>query len=290
MSAQEGPFAGLSSDHKSLISHWMETARLEILPTEGIVKKLVGIPTSRTLTITSPPQKPAKHTLNFADSLNRNCIGHIGIGKFKNAMELNRLLNEHPNDTFFMVAGDDPPKNPNFRDTMQGLNAIEIRKHGITRVDVAGYPQGHKDISQAALDQALREKQQFAQATGIQMDIVTQVCTDHQDFLHWLEDIRQKGITLPVRIGIPGAVNPETLVRFGLQFGFKNIQRMVARHPGLSAELTQQAIFGYNRDDLVANLALHIKPEHNISGLHIFTFNSVTNTQRWLEDSMHALR
>ena len=54
------------------------------------------------------------------------------------------------------------------------------------------------------LDDALDRKIRYAEAHGIELFVVSQFCFDGQLVLDWLDRLRNRGVTLPVRVGAAG--------------------------------------------------------------------------------------
>jgi methylenetetrahydrofolate reductase (NADPH) len=58
-----------------------------------------------------------------------------------------------------------------------GLEIIEsglLEKHGVRDVGVAGHPEGHREVSDDRLRDALLRKRAYAQRTGATVRVVTQ--------------------------------------------------------------------------------------------------------------------
>ena len=67
-------------------------------------------------------------------------------------------------------------------------------KYGIRRVGISGYPEGHPDIGNEKLWQAMRDKQIAIQERGHDFAVVTQFSFDAEPVLTWLEQVRKAGI------------------------------------------------------------------------------------------------
>ena len=89
-----------------------------------------------------------------------------------------------------------------------------FQKAGITRIAVAGFPEGNPNISESVLEEALVNKVSFARAAGLQLSMVTQFCFKAEPIVHWLQRVRALGIENPVRVGLAGPAGLVTLARY----------------------------------------------------------------------------
>jgi methylenetetrahydrofolate reductase (NADPH) len=163
-----------------------------------------------------------------------------------------------------------------------GLDIIEsglLEKHGIKTVGVAGHPEGHKDVSDAALRDALRRKNDYARKTGTNVRIVTQFTFTAEPVAKWENDYRGDIGQLPVFVGLPGLASAKTLLKFAMDCGVgASLQAFSKRAASLTKLLTISA-----PDELVVGLAAHkqAKPESPIIGVHFFPFGGMKRTAEW---------
>jgi methylenetetrahydrofolate reductase (NADPH) len=140
---------------------------------------------------------------------------------------------------------------------------------------VGGYPEGHPLVREAALLDALRRKQPHAHY------VVTQLCFDSDALTRWISSLREAGITLPIVVGLPGCVGRRKLAEVSLQVGVGASLRYLARHRRQLAALARSRT--YDPTALAGAIAAHLdEPELRLQGVHLFTFNQVEATQRWL--------
>jgi len=112
-----------------------------------------------------------------------------------------------------------------------------LRRHGMTEIGIAGYPDGHPRISQQHLDRALADKINAAETTGMGVHIVTQLCFDPAAILNWIGRLRGFGIEHEVRIGLAGPTNLATLLRYAKRCGVRASAQGLARQTGLMRQL-----------------------------------------------------
>jgi methylenetetrahydrofolate reductase (NADPH) len=143
--------------------------------------------------------------------------------------------------------------------------------HPFTEVGIAGYPESHPLISAEHLREALLAK--IPHATYI----VTQMCFDPQAIVDWVRATRSDGVDLPVRIGVPGAVDVSHLVRVAGRIGVGGSVRFLTKNRGLLRVLRPG---GYRPDRLIRRLA-ELALDVGLEGLHVYTFNQVASTVAW---------
>jgi methylenetetrahydrofolate reductase (NADPH) len=185
----------------------------------------------------------------------------------------------------FVIGGDARQPAGSFPSALDLLQAMAGLKHAVEQIGIAGYPENHPLVDRRILQQALLEKQPFATY------IVTQICFNPKVITAWLAGMRQSGITLPVYIGLPGAVDLKRLLRISMKIGVGDSTRFLAKNTGLAARLFKPV--GYEPTDLVEALAPSLSsPELDIQGFHLNTFNQVDGTERWRQRMLktHAVQ
>src|SRR3712207_257842 len=79
--------------------------------------------------------------------------------------------------------------------------------HTLEEVGISGYPETHPLISDETTIRAMYDKAPYATY------IVSQICVDPAVTAHWIRRVRNRGVELPIHIGIPGVVNTTKLMR-----------------------------------------------------------------------------
>ena len=69
--------------------------------------------------------------------------------------------------------------------------------YGVKEVSIAGYPEGHPDISDEVLWRALEEKSLSLMQQGLDATILTQFAFDTDPVIAWIDAVRQRGIRAP---------------------------------------------------------------------------------------------
>ena len=75
----------------------------------------------------------------------------------------------------FVVAGDPPQPMGPFDDALAVIQRGDLSDYGIKRVGISGYPEGHPDISQAQLWDALRAKHKALVEGGYTAEIANRI-------------------------------------------------------------------------------------------------------------------
>lgn len=87
-------------------------------------------------------------------------------------------------------------------------------KHGILRVGLAGYPDGHRLISNTTLRQSLADKLRACRSVGIEPFVVTQFSFDPARIRTWSEMFLNTHPGVPLVVGLAGPARRATLMRY----------------------------------------------------------------------------
>jgi methylenetetrahydrofolate reductase (NADPH) len=253
----------------------------EVLPLKGTEEAVVGhVPRDVPLTVSTSHVKGPEPTVDLAVRLTGHGFSvspHLAARQIRDAAHLSDLvgrLRDAGIDSVFVIGGDAPEPAGPFGDAFALLVALDDLGHPFQRIGVAGYPEGHARIETDLLDQALEKKAPFA------THVITQICFDAAATVGWARQVKERGVTLPVRVGLPGVVSRQKLVRISAGLGLGQSARFL---------LKQQSLFwrfflpgGYHPGRLANRLAPHLhRPGTELDGFHFFTFNEVASTEAW---------
>jgi methylenetetrahydrofolate reductase (NADPH) len=167
---------------------------------------------------------------------------------------------------------------------LQILETGVFEANGISRIGIAGHPEGNADITrvrgESALLAALAAKQAWLKAAGIDGFIATQFLFEAAPVAEWAAKLRAEGIDLPIHVGVPGPATIKTLVRYAAMCGVGNSARFIRKQAlNVTRLLTVSA-----PDDFVAGLAsLHLaRPELNIAAPHLYPFGGFDKLFDWV--------
>jgi methylenetetrahydrofolate reductase (NADPH) len=182
----------------------------------------------------------------------------------------------------FVVAGDiDQARGP-FEGAASLLRAMAELGPRLDEVGITGYPESHAFISDDTTIQAMFEKAPYATY------IVSQICFDARVVGEWIHRVRDRGVALPIYVGLPGPSDPVRLLALSRRIGLGESARFLRRHGSWIRRLTLPR--GYSPSGLLAGLAPHLTPpENRIAGLHLFTFNELAESEHWRRDEIARL-
>ena len=205
-------------------------------------------------------------------------VPHVAARRIasRDALEeyLARAAGEAGVDSALVIAGDsDRPSGP-FDSSRALLETGLFQRHGVVRIGVAGYPEGHPKITERALETALTAKKVLAREADLDLQIVTQFCFESAPILAWAA--KMKGHGLPMHIGLSGAASLPRLLRFAALCGIGNSVRALKARPRAITRLLVEA----GPEAVVRDLA---RPGGAaIAGVHFFCFGGLVRTARWL--------
>ena len=254
--------------------------RFELIPMEGAIEWAAHLPEGAKVTVTCSPTQGIESTLLFGEELlarGFRIVPHIAarlVADRAHLEEIVRRLDDLGVREVFVIGGDARKPAGPFSGAFELLSAMADSGHDFERVGIGGYPEGHPHIDDEILRQALLDKRPFATY------VVSQMCFDPGAILDWVADIRQRGIGLPVYVGLPGVVERKKLLQISLKIGVGDSARFLTKHTNLVTRFLKPG--GYGPDELVKELAPYVgDQDYNIAGFHIYTFNQVDTTEKW---------
>lgn len=194
---------------------------------------------------------------------------------------LGRLAGEAGVDRALVLAGDRDTPAGDYDCSLQLIESGLFQKHGIGKIAIACYPEGHPRIPDDVLDQALADKIAAAKSAGLELILISQICFDAAPIVEFLRKIRAEGVTARVRIGVAGPAKYATLVKYAAICGVGPSLRALRERQSLAKNM----LLGETPQKLIEDLeeAVAAEPALNIWGIHFFTFASLKNTIEWVE-------
>lgn len=264
--------------------HWQEAlaqalreASYEVLPfrsTEEAV--LAHVPRGVALTVTTTESKGLEPTLALAEQLaghGYTVAPHLAARLVQDGAHLSDIvarLNAAGVDGVFVIGGDAAHPVGEFTDALSLLEALETTGHHFRRIGIGGYPEGHGHIDAESIEHALERKAPHATY------VITQLCFHAGTTAAWAHETRRRGVELPIRVGIPGAVSRQKLVRISAGLGLGQSARFLKKQQNMFWRFFLPG--GYSPDRLIERLAVNMGQVH---GFHVFTFNELENTEAW---------
>jgi methylenetetrahydrofolate reductase (NADH) len=276
---------GLDEAGRAAIERVLQNPTFELIPLKNARDQAASLPRGATVSVTASPAKGLEATVELAGELQAGgltAIPHISARMVRDRAHLAAILDGVQAagiDRAFVVGGDaDEPGQ--FLDGLSLLEAMESLRRLPSEIGVPCYPQGHPDIPDDKLLAALHAKARFA------WYMTTQLCFDPAAIAGWVAARRGEGITLPVRIGIPGVAAIPKLLEISARIGVRDASRFIRKNTRFVGELLASGGL-YRPTRLLEQLApLIADPAANVIGLHVYTFNNVEATESWRRDMM----
>jgi len=267
----------------------LKRARYEVFPLEGIEDEVAAhVPRDVPVTITSSPSRGMDRTLELAAALVARgfaVVPHLSARLVVDAGHLEGILgtlNEIGVSDVLVIGGDVEEPKGSFAGAFELLTAMAGLGHGFEAIGIAGYPESHPFISDERTIEAM-----FAKAP-LATYIVSQLCFEPAVIAGWITAVRERGVDLPVYVGIPGAVSRARLLRISTKIGVGESARFLRGHRGVLARLFLRGTYGPG--SLIDGLAHHLgDASHDVAGFHIYTFNELEKTELWRQRTIERL-
>jgi len=258
---------------------WLRHPRYEVLPLAGAEALAAAcVPTEVTLTVTALA-RGLEPTIALAERLagrGYRAVPHLSARLVRDEAHLRDVLRRLAAagvDDAFVVAGDPPEPAGPYPDALSLLEAMAAIGHPFRQVGIAGYPEPHPVIPDDRTARAMWDKRLHATY------VVSNLCFDAGTIAAWVAALRERGVTLPVHVGLPGPVPVARLARIAARIGLGESARFLRRH----TDWARLAVPGaYRPDRLLSAVAARLAdPALGVAGLHVFTFNELASTERW---------
>src|SRR5262249_14385931 len=192
---------------------------------------------------------------------------------------LERLTGEAAVAQVLVVAGDIAKPVGELHNTLQILESGLLEKYRIRSIGIAGHPEGHGDVDDAVLRDALKRKNAYAAGTGANVSIVTQFTFSADPVIAWERSHGADIGPLRVTAGLPGLATAKTLLKYAIECGVgASLHAFSKRHASVTKLLTVSA----PDRTLVALGRQQEQPPHTrIAGVHFFSFWGFKPTADW---------
>ena len=270
------------------IAAFLGNATVEVTPTQALkvddFRTLLADGT--TVFVTFLPGSDIADTIKTVVKLRQNGMNpvpHLAARSIPSRSFLEEALKQFQGDAAVSEAlliggGVDSPVGE-YHSTIQILQTDLLQKYGITRIGVAGHPEGSPDIPEADIAMALAQKNAFAKETGLDMYITTQFCFEAEPVIAWDKRIRAQGNELPIHIGVPGLATVKTLLKHAMACGIGNSMNFLKKQAmNVTKLMTVNA-----PDRLVRDLAAYHAndPECGIEVAHMYPLGGLKKTAAW---------
>jgi methylenetetrahydrofolate reductase (NADPH) len=266
---------------RDVVGASLRAARYEVLPTAKIEAAVVeSVPRDVTVTVTASPAKGIGATLDLTERLighGYTVVPHLAARMISGRGELEEIaarLTALGVDDVFCPAGDADPPAGEYIGSVAMLEHLTEMGRPFEHVGITGYPESHPAIEDDITIQSMWDKR--AHGTYV----VSNLCFDAATIHGWLRRMRRRGITLPVLIGLPGPVERAKLLSMATKIGVGQSVKFLSSHVSTFARIAAPG--GYSPERFLQKSAGFLGDEAmKVTGLHVFTFNQVAETEAW---------
>ena len=264
--------------------------RFELMPFDSYGEQMEHLPEGAAIAITTSPTLGLEATLEWTEKTmdaGYEAVPHIAARYVEGPDHLDEVaarLKEAGVSDLFVPGGDREEPIGEFESAYDLLSALDDLGYEFEEVGITGYPEGHDFITDAELEAAMERKAPYASY------IVTQLCYDADAVIEWLEEVRnERGVDLPVEVGIPGVLKYQRLLSISQKVGVGDSVKFLRKTSGILGFVRE--LLGsrgqYKPDRLIDGLAPYANdPEYGIAGVHIYTFNQVPDSEEWRFDRL----
>ena len=280
-----------SSASQNQVDQILREVRFELMPFDSFEEEITHLPDGATIAITTSPQLGIEKTVQRSEEAaarGYDVVPHIAARYIEDRDELDEIatrLQDVGVTDIFVPGGDREEPKGEFESAYDMLVALDELGHEFEEVGISGYPEGHQFLEEEELIEAMDKKAPYATY------IVTQLCFDPDKIIEWTDEIRDRGVELPVEVGIPGVMNYQRLLKISQKVGVGESVRFLKKTTGVLGFVKE--LLGskgkYSPDNLVNGLASYIDdPHYNIRGIHIYTFNQTPDTEDWRHGRLNS--
>ncbi|MDQ2054663.1 MULTISPECIES: methylenetetrahydrofolate reductase [Halobellus] len=265
------------------VQYLLSEARFELMPFDSFDDEIEELPNGASVAITTSPQLGIERTVERSEeaaAAGYEVVPHVAARYVEDREQLEEIARRltEAGITDIFVPGGDKEEPGEFESAYELLVALDELPYDFEEVGITGYPEGHDFLSEETLAEAMEKKAPYATY------IVTQLCYDPEAILEWTEDIRARGIDLPIEVGIPGVMNYQRLLQISRKVGVGDSVKFLRKTTGIVGFVKQ--LVGsrgvYKPDELIDGLAPYVgDEEYKFRGVHIYTFNQTPDLEKW---------
>lgn len=270
---------------REVLADLLRHPRYEVFPLPGIEDEVVEhVPIDVKVTVTSSPKRGLETTLLLAEEIARRgfrVVPHVAARLVADENHLGEIVNrlgEIGVREIFVIAGDMQAPAGKFAGAYDLLVALAPLEHDFDEIGITGYPESHPFISDETTIQTMFDKAPHSSY------IVSQLCLDPGVIAWWIGAVRERGVALPIYVGIPGVAPRRKLLRISARIGVGESARFIKKQGGLLTRLLLSGNVGPGY--LVKGLSAETE---RIAGFHVYTFNELRETERWRQEALERL-
>lgn len=263
------------------LAQLLESARYEVLPTPTIADTLrTHLPVGRTVTVTASPRRGLEDTLALSEvlaSAGYRVVPHLAARMVSGRAELEEIaarMRAAGIVNVFVPGGDQDPPAGAYASALDLLEDLKSLGDPFPEVGITGYPDSHPTISDDLTIQSMWDKRRYATY------IVSNLNFDPRTIEQWVRRLRERGVGLPMLLGIPGPVDRTKLLSMATRIGVGDSTRFLSKHKGTLARLAAPG--GFTGERFLEKCASRLSdPDFAVTGVHVYTFNQIAETEAW---------
>ncbi|MFP3915925.1 MAG: methylenetetrahydrofolate reductase, partial [Actinomycetota bacterium] len=268
----------LPTDARRAIAAWLEDPIFELIPLPGVMDQARHLPSGARVSITASPTRSLDESIDLAGELiaaGFRTTPHLSAAMVRDGAHLQRLLTRMSDigvTSAFVVGGDGEPTGP-FGDGLALLKEMEAVGHSL-ELGIPCYPEGHPQISEDVLEDALLSKRPYASW------MTSQMCFDASSLSEWTQATRRRGVDLPLVLGMAGVADRLKLMQISARIGVGRSLAFLRKNAGLVSAFVKPG--GYDPGEFLMDLGeLSVHQRLDVAGCHIYTFNQCETTEEW---------
>lgn len=214
-----------------------------------------------------------------------DAVPHISARRLTGEEELRdyleRLAAVGAVERLFIVGGDPTKPVGPFSDAFSVIRTGLLEEFGVKEVGITGYPEGHPDIDEVTLWNALEQKLSALERAGIAASITTQVSFDSTAVANWVQAVRDRGIDVPIRVGAPGPAGVKRLLGFARRLGISANAALLKKYGASVTNLLGRSTPATFIERAAEDFAGH---DFGDVRIHFYTFGGLEATAQWAKE------
>lgn len=280
---------------KNLLKNFLNNFSIEVTP--RAVAKIENlselIPTGTLVYIAHIEGTPIEEMVKTAKKINEQgyaTMPHFPARIIKDKKTLKEWISKYQNEanvkSALLLGGGVNKPYGEYDSSIQLIESELFDLAGFEKLYIAGHPEGNKDIdpdgSTKNIDQALSWKNEYKNRTDADMAITTQFCFDSKTVINWANDIKNKGVDIPIHIGIAGPAKLQTLLRYSIECGIGASIKILQKR---ALDLTK-LLLPYKPTSIINELAEYksINSDFNIEKVHFFPLGGIKQVSKFIQE------
>ena len=280
---------------KNLLKNFLNNFSIEVTP--RAVSKIENlselIPTGTLVYIAHIEGTPIEEMVKTAKKINEQgyaTMPHFPARIIKDKKTLKEWISKYQNEanvkSALLLGGGVNKPYGEYDSSIQLIESELFDLAGFEKLYIAGHPEGNKDIdpdgSTKNIDHALSWKNEYKNRTDADMAITTQFCFDSKTVINWANDIKNKGVDIPIHIGIAGPAKLQTLLRYSIECGVGASIKILQKR---ALDLTK-LLLPYKPTSILNELAEYksINSDFNIEKVHFFPLGGIKQVSKFVQE------